>query len=424
MDQFQSFNEIISVVRRRIPVWGGILLLGIVISVFYALSLPRMYETTAVIQIGNSQISQRIDSRNTGPSMAQYLRKIEQRIMARDSLIKVIDKHGLFEDNPSMPIADKVFQLRVATRIEQITDPGQSWRPDAAPSALTVRVALSDPELVAVVTNDFVDRVLAENRKGRLEQAALALGFFEREENRVGLAITELDSQIAEFKLENADSLPNALAAQHTILVSLEDAKLVVDQQIVELNNSKDKFRKAEFKKQFILVEDQRKLITDRISTINSAIDAGPLVEKEFNALQRRLKQLEAQYAVMTKNRAEAEIENILETGQQSELLTVLESALVPDYPYSPNRKKIAMIGGMASLLIAAAIVLILEMMNPVIRTVAQLERKLQISPVVTIPIVKTKSERRIRRMGLAVATFIAGLGIWQFVQYITRSSG
>lgn len=424
MDQIQSINEIISTLRRRILVWFPIIALGIIISVIYALSLPRTYETTAIIQIGNSQISQRIDSSSSGTSLGQYLRKIEQRIMARDNLITVINKHGLFADNPSMTIADKVFQLRIATSIKQITDPGQAWLPNAAPSGLTVTVRLGNPQLVAVVANDFVDRVLDENRKARVEQAAIALGFFAGEEKRVGLAISELDSQIATFKLANADSLPSALAAQRTILVSLEDAKLTLDQQIIELNNSKDKFRKAEFQKQHDLAEEQRRLIEDRTHTIRSAINAGPQVEKEFNALQRRMKQLEGQYAVMTKNRAEAEIEQILETGLQSEQLSVLETALVPDNPSSPNRKKITMIGAMLSVLIAAAVVLILEMLNPVIRTAAQLERKLQITAAVTIPIIKTTKDRRSHYATMVIVTVITGLGIWQFAEFITRNNG
>jgi len=424
MDQIQSLNEMTNMLLRRIPVWAPIAAIGIVLSVIYALSLPRMYQTTAVIQIGSSQISERIDSGNTNPSLSQYLRKIEQRIMARDNLIQIIEKYGLFSDNPDMSDGDKVYQLRLATSIDQIVDPGQSWRPDAAPSALTVTVALGDQQLVAVVANDFVDRVLEQNHKSRVEQARRALTFFEGEERRVGGAISELDTQIAAFKRANANSLPGSLPAQHEMLASLVDANLVLDQQIIELNNSKDKFRKAEFQKQLDLVEDQRKLLFDRSATIRTAIDAGPRVEKGFNALQRLLKQLEDQYSVITKNRAEAEIGQMLETGLQSEQLSVLEKALVPDNPFSPNRKKITVIGGILSLLIAAATVLILEMLNPVIRTAAQLERKLQISPVVTIPIVKTANDRTIQRFALAAAAVLGGLGIWQFIQFVTRNTG
>ena len=424
MDQIQSLNEMKNMLLRRIPVWGPIVAIGIVLSVVYALSLPRMYQTTAMIQIGSSQISERIDSGNTNPSLSQYLRKIEQRIMARDNLVQVIEKYHLFSDDPALSAGEKVYKLRLATSIEQIVDPGQSWRPDAAPSALTVTVALGDPKLVAVVANDFVDRVLEQNHKSRVEQARRALTFFEGEEQRVGSAISELDTQIAAFKRANANSLPGSLPAQHEMLASLVDANLALDQQIVELNNNKDKFRKAEFQKQLDLVEDQRKLLSDRIATIRTSIDAGPTVEKEFNALQRLLVQLEDQYSVVTKNRAEAEIGQMLETGLQSGQLSVLEKALVPDHPFSPNRKKITVIGGVLSLLIAAAVVLILEMLNPVIRTAAQLERKLQISPVVTIPIVKTANERIIQRVVLAAIAVLGCLGIWQFIQFVIRNTG
>ena len=424
MDQIQSLNEILNMLIRRIPVWGTIAVIGIVGSVFYAFSLPRLYETTAVIQIGNSQLSERVSSGNTTPSLTQYLRKIEQRIMARDNLVQIIADHGLYSDNPKLSASDKVLQLRLATKIQQLIDPGQTWRPDATPSALTVTVRLGDPELAAQVTNDFVARVLEQNRSARRAQVDQAFTFFQNEEVRVGLAIAELDAQIATFKRRNAESLPEALAAQREMLVSLEDAKLVMDQQIVELTNSKDKFRKAELAQKLALAMDQRQLITDRRDVIQTAIDAAPQVEKEFNALKRTLKQLEDQYSVIAKNRSEAEIGRILETGAQGEQLSVLEKALVPEWPVSPNRKKIVAFGGLLSLVIAAIAVLVLEMLNPVIRTAAQLERQLQITPVITIPVVKTANDRIIQRSILAASAFIGVLGIWQFVQYVARNTG
>ncbi len=419
MDLVQTINETVNMLLRRIPVWGPIAVLGVVASIFYAFSLPRLYETTAVIQIGNSKLSDQVGSQNAGASLSQYLRKIEQRIMARDNLLEIIAKHKLFQDGPSMSPSDQVLALRQATRIEQLTDPGQAWRPDAAPSALTITVRMGDPELAAVIANDFVNRVLVQNRSERQQLANRALRFFESEEKRIGAEIDQLDAEIASFKRKNAASLPSALSTQQEKLVALEAALLEVEQQIVELNNSKEKLRKDDLAKQLLLAEDQRQLIEGRRREIQNALDNAPKVEKDFNLLQRKLTQLEDQFSVISKNRAEAEISQILETGQQSGLLSVLETALVPEHPVSPNRKKIVVIGGIVSLLVAGGLVLLLELLNPVIRTSAQLERQLKIMPVVAIPVVKTPRDSFLRRLRLAVLATTDALGVRQFSQFV-----
>ncbi len=424
MDQIQSIRDFISILRRRMLVWGTIATIGFVASVIYAFSLPRLYESTAVIQIGNTQISESIKSSGTTISLTQYLQKIEQRIMARDNLIGVIEDYNLFAGNPKLTMADRVFQLRLSTKIVQISDPTQIWRADNAPSALTVTVRLDDPKVAATVANEFVSGVLEQNRQARIDQAQRALAFFDSEEARVGASITALDAEIASFKLKNVNSLPETLSSQHELLVSLEDAALEIDQQIIEIKNAKAKTRASEYETQLRLAEDQRQLIADRQAVVKAAIAAAPRVEKEFNILDRRLTQLEDQYTVITQNRAEAEIGQMLETGQQSESLVVLEKALVPDWPIAPNKKKIVAVGTVLALLVAAAFVLVLEALNPAIRNAAQLERQLQMSPVVTIPVVKSGRNRSRQRYSLAFASIACVLGIWYFVQVATQSGG
>ncbi|MCP5088034.1 MAG: chain-length determining protein [Rhodobacteraceae bacterium] len=422
MDQIQTINELLLMARRRMSVWGSVVALGFVVSVLYAFSLPREYESTAVIQIGNSQISDSIKETDSTSSLTRYLQKIEQRIMARDNLVGVIEVYDLFGNVPTMTMNDKVFQLRLATKIVQISDPTQNWRPDNAPSAMRVTVRLGGPKIAASVANDFVNRVLEENRLARVEQAQRALAFFDSEEARVDAAITALDAKIAEFKRENAESLPQKLVAQHELLVGLEEAVLAIDQQIIELKSNKAKTRASEYETQLALAQAQRQLIFDRQARIREAIADAPQVEKEFNILNRQLTQLEDQYTVITQNRAEAEIGQMLETGIQSENLVVLEKALVPEHPIAPNRKKLTAVGTMLSIIAAAALVLLLEALNPAIRNAAQLERQLQMSPVVTIPDMKSGAPRTRQRNVLAVCSVLSVGAIWAGVQMISGS--
>jgi uncharacterized protein involved in exopolysaccharide biosynthesis len=424
MGQIQSLSELLHMLRRRFVVWSSIVVFGIILTLAYTFSLPRLYESVAIVQIGNSQLSDRLAGANGQTSLTQYLLKIEQRIMARDNLIGVIDKYNLFAENSELSMNDKVFQLRLATKISQVIDPSQAWRPEASPSALTISVRLGDPKLGVVITQSFVDSVLKENTLSRINQARKTFAFFESEELRVGKAIAELDAEIAIFKQSYASSLPSALQTQRELLVRMETATLEIDQQIAELNNSKAKLRASDYSALIKSAHDQRLLVTEKRDAISRAIDAAPGVEKEFLTLTRRLQQLENQYDIITRNRAEAEIGQMLETGLQSQSLTVLESPVEPEWPVSPNRKKIAAIGMMLSIIVAAFTTLLLEMVNPVIRNAAQLERQLQIIPVVSIPVVKTTKEHVWRKVWIGVISFAGLIAVWAFTKIVNKATG
>ncbi len=424
MGPIQSFSEFISALRRRVATWSSIIIVGVFITLLYTYSLPRLYESTAVIQIVNSQISSKITGNTAGTPLKQQFQKLEQRIMARDNLIAVINKNNLFNKDASLTIADKVNLLRMATEITQIIDPSEAWSPTAAPSALTVSVRLDDPELVTRVTQGFVDAILFQNTQIRLKRTQQTLAFFVTEETRIGDTIALLDAKISLFKEANFASLPSAIPAQLTLLVNLENAALEIGTQIAALKSGKAKSRITEFDQQLLLMESQALKLADRIVVVRQHIAAAPKIEKEFNGLTRKLEQLETQYTAITQSRSNAEIEQMLETGRQSNSLSVLEKPIVPDWPVSPNRKKIAVAGGMLSLILAAAVCFLLEILNPVIRNTSQLERQLQMTPVVTIPVIKSVKPHTRSHLLLTTSLLSFTFSIWAFLKVAGKSMG
>ena len=60
----------------------------------------------------------------------------------------------------------------------------------------------------------------------------------------------------------------------------------------------------------------------------------------------------------------------------------------------------------MVSLLLGLGLAILLEIMNPALRTAAQLEQELDITPVVTIPVVRLRHERR-KRVAKAIGAFL-----------------
>jgi hypothetical protein len=110
--------------------------------------------------------------------------------------------------------------------------------------------------------------------------------------------------------------------------------------------------------------------------------------------MERELAKLQDQYSVITRRMAEAEMGQQLEDRQATDRFEVLETALVPEFPVSRSRKKLAMMGGVASLIAGLMAGFVAELMNPAIRSAAQMERMLGIQPVVAIPTVSSRRDR------------------------------
>lgn len=406
MDVTQFIGELLSMMKRRAFLWAAILVLGVLASLFHAASQPKVYSTSAVIQIEQPNIEDPTEarSRSLNAATVQKLQIIEQRVMARDNMLDIIRKLDLFADLPEMSDSDKVLALRLASRVTQITDPTMPWRQDLSPTALNITVEFDDPALAAAIANELVENVLAENASRQAERARETLEFFESEETRVGNAISDLEDRIALYKQANKEFLPESLEEKRTQLTELRQILLELETQIVaqreNLRSGQDSIRGKRIQR----LEEQRAFYQAEAASLAAAIDRAPQIEKDLGMLHRQMQKLSDQYRAITSGKAEAEMGRMLEVSHKGESFRVLERALPPEIPIRPNRKKTVALGAMLSAGIASAIVLMVELRNPVIWSASQLERQVQMRPVVTIPVVELPGQRRMRWMRQAMS--------------------
>lgn len=145
---------------------------------------------------------------------------------------------------------------------------------------------------------------------------------------------------------------------------------------------------------------------------IRESIRRTPDVEVVLKAFDRRLEDLQDQLAGIVRKRAEAETGERLEVNQQAERFEVVENARMPEYPISPNRKKIAAMGAAASIGLALGFAFLLEMLFPAIRSVSQMQRQLDLRPVVAIPHIRTRAERRMGFIRGTAMLLVLGVAI------------
>ncbi|MBU2983343.1 chain-length determining protein [Lentibacter algarum] len=409
MGQIQSLGDFFSMVRRRFWLIALVVFLGTLASIYWALGQKKIYEATAVAQIEAPTIVDAGTRAAGTTSIDRRLRLLEQQLMARDNLVGIIKKYGLYS-GVDMSTNLKVATLRDSARLLQITDQSAGWGAPRTPTGMRITVSDTDPEMAALLANELLQNLLDLNNQRRSAAASEQLVFFQTERARVETEITELEARIAEFKEANTKFLPDGISAQREEMLELRSTLLELDQSLIELEGGGA--RQQNKANQRALINEQRSLISSRIDEIQTAISRAPEVERQFSALQREQEQLKEQYTVITQRATSAEMSQALENQDQFERIEVLETALVPENPVSGSRKKKVVLGFGASGMLGLGLAFLLELLRPVIRTREHLERQLNVKAVVAIPQIngpRSKKRKKVMRAALLVALLAIG---------------
>lgn len=410
MDRFQSIDEILAALRRRAFVILVITLTGSILSVFLALQQTKTFEATAVLQIEDARVPEELAGAAAETNQSsRRVRLIEQRLMARDNLLDIMEKYDLFQDG-AMPTGQRLALMRQSASIVEINNPSGGFGRET-PSGLYITVRLGDPQKAADVANELMYSVIEQSRERSVGRARDTLDFFEAEESRVRGEIEALEAELAAFKRENAAQLPDGLIELRSQLGDLRAGELDLDAQIVALQTTQERQREDVQARNLALLREQRALLEARIAELEQLLAGAPDVERRLNALERELEQLQAEFTVIARRKAEAELGQVLEDREQTDRIEVLETALVPDYPVSRSRRSVAITGALLSLVAGFAFAAAVELLNPAIRNTAQMERALGVSPVVAVPHIQTAAGRRQeQRMRVGWVALVAAL--------------
>lgn len=487
----------------------AVLLVGLPLVGLYAyLKLP-LYEAEARILVVSQSIPDELARSTVTVEAAERLQVIEQRLMARDNIGRVIDELGLYRDRGDLSRPDKIDLVREVTDIMPITLTNQrARRRNAVVSAFRIRVTHENPQQAAALANRFVTDVLDMNIEDRETRASETARFFRQEQARLGDEIVGLENRIRNYKEENRDALPDNLGYRQAEILRISEKQGALNERLLKFEEERREIvlklevlaragtatgdtesrlaalaqlEAALIQQEAIKSPDhpEIRLLKNRIAALERAIaetaepaeapEAGqerpvtaaevalrsrleivvaqmkrfaaeqaelaarekeligsqekaPKVEVELNRLTRRLTEKQEMHAVITRKRAEAETGEKLEVNRQAERFEVIENAIVPRKPIAPDRRKIVIMGSGLMVVLAFGFAFAIDQMRPRLRSAEQLERQLGLRPVVTLPYVRTRSERRRRfawRGGIAAVLLLGiPLGLYAVDRY------
>lgn len=150
---------------------------------------------------------------------------------------------------------------------------------------------------------------------------------------------------------------------------------------------------------QIEFLSEQRDQIQDEIAALGASIATTPGNAVTLAALERNHEGIVRQYNEAIAARAKAQTGDTIEGLSRGQRISIIETAVAPSEPNSPNRRKIAMAGAGAGLMAGVALVALLELLRRGIRRPVDLTQGLGITTFATLPYMRSRRELRRRRL-------------------------
>ena len=202
-----TLNDYLAVVRRRAWLLGSSFALILAAGLLVALLIPPVYESTGTILVESQQIPTDLVAVNNNTYADERIEIIRQRVMTRENLLRIIDKYRLFADESKLlTVSEKIDEMREAITVTLVN--AEVKGRGLATIAFRLSFEHRRPEVANRVANELVTLFLDENIKQRTERASETTEFLTQEANKLKTELETLEDQLAAFKQEHGNALP------------------------------------------------------------------------------------------------------------------------------------------------------------------------------------------------------------------------
>ncbi|MFH2093438.1 MAG: Wzz/FepE/Etk N-terminal domain-containing protein, partial [Pseudomonadota bacterium] len=237
-------GDFIAILNRRKAALILPLLLFTAMAILAAFLLPSIYKSTATILIEQREIPAEYVTSSITTFAEQRIQSINQRILTSSRLQELIEEFDLYPELKEKKTRDEIIEkMRGDIFLEpvnvEIAD-RRSGKTGTATIAFTLSYEGENPAKVQRVASTITSLFLKEDIKVRTEQSSSAYDFLLVEKEKVQVQIDELEKQLAVFKEQNVETLPE--------LFQLNQQALDNTQRNIE--REKENFRSLKEKKE------------------------------------------------------------------------------------------------------------------------------------------------------------------------------
>ena len=377
----------------------------LVIGVAAALLWPSTFLSEGKILIESPQIPTDLVTPTVMSTVPERIATIQQRVMTRDNLLRIVDKYQLFADQRDrLSRTDLLDKMRANIVVKQEK---YEIRYELS-STIAVNVGFMDPrpDVATKVANELLTLFLDEDARNRTTRAAETTKFLAQEVEKLKAELASIDAKI----LESYQTTTREAALPELMTMKGE---LAAKSAIYADSHPEIKRLKAQ-------IAAMEKISLPVITQVPGAT-IGNATNKVVDPLVLQRLGVQSNLEHTSEKLAAAQRGENLERDQYSERLQILEQAVPPQKPIKPDRPKLIALAFVGSLAAGFVGIWIIESIDRTIRGSNDLLAVANGQPIVAIPYIATKAElskkknRVVVVMGVSLTILLAGLAVVHF---------
>lgn len=393
----QSFNFIhyIQLLKKRIFYFllplGLISILGLCLAV---IQKPK-YLSAGKILVESQVIAPELVRPIMTATTSERILLIQQRVMARDNLLSIASKFGLF------PGPSRLERMRKSIQLKPAEIEGNTYQ--SLPTiAFTIGFEHENPELAMRVANEFVTLIVEEDARSRTSKATEAVKVLSDEAKDIQGKLESLQAQIGEIARRPREEVPEGPDQERSQLTALATLKAELIQKSSVYSDAHPAV--TALKKRIAAME--------KSLTQSTAAPAKPRSTQsdDLEAAKRQREVLEKRLAEANSKLATARLSEKLDRDHQAERFQVIESPSIPLKPEKSGRLKIVGIAFVIAIAVGIGSVVARELFDGSIRDRNELSGIVDGHLVVAIPYITTRSDTirsRLRLMSITLTVAI-----------------
>jgi polysaccharide chain length determinant protein (PEP-CTERM system associated) len=214
-----SFPAIIDMVIRRRWIILTSLCAAIIVGIYLAFNLPRMYESSTRILVLPQKVPEKYVTSVVSVDIRSRINTLQQQIMSHTNLERIINTFSLYTEpeHQAMYMEQKVADLRgrIGVKLER----GTRKYPTAS---FLISYQGTDPNTAQKVANSLATYMIDENLKLRESQAMGTSTFLEEELTIKRKKLAAMENELKVYREKYMGELPEQLETNLQILDRLE----------------------------------------------------------------------------------------------------------------------------------------------------------------------------------------------------------
>jgi uncharacterized protein involved in exopolysaccharide biosynthesis len=408
-----DYRQYLSLLRKwKYP---AILLALLIMTGAVAISylLPEKYEAQSTVFIEKSIISDLLKGIAVSPTVADKTKVLTYALNSRTLILKVIDDLDLNvrkRSDAQLEETIRTFQQNVNIKVKD------------KEGLFIISYADSNPRLARDYVNTLVRRYIEENVSSKREESYGATSFLTEQIKSYKEKLEKADAAVNSARQRVYDAMTRRPHSGVTRSVArsadpLQGRLFALEKRLDELRTQfTDSYPEVlKVKAEIETVREQmrnpsrsastaggasRRVVRENVDRGTMGLPQGPIppaLQSELEQLERERDYQQTLYQQLVNRQGQSEISKQMEVQDKATTFRIIDPAVIPIRPASPDRVKIILMGILAGLAAGVGIALLLDKMDHSVKSIDEV-KKLGVAVLAVVPTIRNPQELSLRR--------------------------